>query len=350
MLDENKRKQFRDYVEIEKGLKAEANLERLGSLREMITIAKQPIRKQTSQIIDQIHKRLSNLSKPYAFIDKDFVDFKITDEDVVMINAASGRGKSTIAANIVTAWIDSGNTKEKPLLYIANEESSNDVMMRLAALRIGMSYTQLSAGNGVTREVQERIDEEVRFLESHMDVIANDLAESEYSSCQVAEGLNHILETAYGKYSAVVVDYYQAITATVSKANAEPFEAQSVFVGRIDTHRIRLKCPMFVFAQSKPLKVSDQRSNFQQERQMGRKSIYEKATIVLEVQKASRAGKKNTEANVELAASDDAQATILFIHKARYNGMDGQSIVFRFDRGRYIYRRILSRDQTDLLP
>ncbi len=353
MVDLNTRnKDWQKTIEAEQFLRAEDSLKQRVAIKEMVEQANVD-NFDSDRVTAEILADKESLARAVPFIDPTCV-FKVCDRDVVMVNASSGGGKSTLSAGIVMSY--EGN--QKPILYISNEESSSEVFFRLACFKLGVNPNSINDGSFVPVNWETILPETIKELSTWVKVKANDLSSSTTSPTQTAEGLHIILENAIGLYSAVILDYYQCIQFTTKNPKAQEHEAQLAFDTKLDYYRSKIGCPIFIMAQSKPMQVGSIRSDFQNNRQKGNSKVYHKVTVVIEIQKLSmrrgrRQNPETVELQTELAEVTDNRGSpdlsVFFIHKDRFRGLARSSLVFQFNRGRYVYARPLDKTQMEML-
>lgn len=337
---------IKDAIETEQYLRAKENLTRRVEIQEMIEAAViKPI--DVGSAYESIQADNEAMARALPFIDLK-CGFRISDRDVVIIYAASGNGKSTLSGEITLSYMN----HTKPILYISNEESSSEVLKRIAYFYLGWNPNSEYTLPGQPDMLKNTME----FLRDRVLVCAKDMTESSLVPTQTAEGLHKILDDAVGKYSCIIIDYYQAIDVTTRDPKAMPHEAQLAFDSRLDLYRTRMGCPIYIMAQSKPMHVGAIRSDFQNNRQKGNTKVYDKATVVIEVQSLGRKKSKNsesTEVRMELQENMNTQGspsiTFLYLHKDRWRGRTRHAIAYQFVRGRYVYLRDMTKEQMEML-
>lgn len=343
------KKTMREMIEADQYLRAEENMRHRIEIQEMVDSAVvQPIDVEGS--FDDIVADNEAMTRALPFIDQR-CPFRISDRDVVMINASSGTGKSTLAGEITASYLH----HNKPILYLSNEESTSEVLRRIAYFVNGWNPKVDYASQN--QEQAEKLKNTLIYLKTKVFVVAKDSVEiAAFVPTQTAEGLHRILDGATDKYCAVIIDYYQAIDTTVRNPKALPHEAQLIFDRRLDYYRTHIKCPIFIFSQSKPMQAGSIRADFQNNRQKGNTKVFDKTTVVAEIQTMHRKKSKNSEGTElrmemqnELDPEGSPSITVFYLHKDRFRGMTRNAMLFQFVKGRYKFLRMLDKEQMEIL-
>lgn len=265
-----------------------------------------------TQLIENAKQDLIERSKSINFIDDKFKNFiQLAPGSLAIIAAKSGTGKSTISANIAANLIKDG----KKVLVIANEEKDTDVAVRVACLLGGYNihkYKSNSSDYCYTEGEKFHIIETIQSLEGLLEIRgltykgSPDLVTS-------LEGMKTILDDAKGKYSCVIIDYYQNVDHSLNNHSKNQYDCQHDFGGILDKVKHEIGCPIVLFAQctngKDHLKV----------RIEGRKSIYNKATDIYEfVQHPDK----------------DSNASILECFKDRWLGVQGKALTMEYTEGK----------------
>lgn len=347
-MTETKNQNWEKTVKLDQFLRAEEALERRLEVQDMIDLAQvKPM--DIDETYNSVMADQEAMTRALPFIDQKCI-FRISDRDVVLVNAASGNGKSTLSGEIAMSYLNHA----KPILYISNEESSSEVWKRLAYFRLNWNPNIEYTGHGQPEMLRSTMES----LREKIFVCAKDAVDTSAAlvPTQTAEGVHKILDSAVGKYSAVIIDYYQAIDVTIRNPKAPPHEAQLAFDSRLDLYRTKIGCPIYIMAQSKPMQMGAYRADFQNNRQKGNTKIFDKATVVIEVQHIGRKKSKNsesTEVRMELQeglkAEGSPSVTLFYIHKDRWRGKTRSALAYQFVRGRYVYLRDLTKEQMELL-
>lgn len=232
-----------------------------------------------------------------------------TKENLYLICAYSGNGKSTIAANIsYPLW-----KQEKKTLIISNEEDKKDVLFRIACLDLGLNFNDFKKGH-MPMEDQLKVSKLFPEIGRYAKVI--DVNYKNGLTTKV-EGVKNALESVKNEdFSCIMIDYFQLIKFSVSNPNAKTFDALNDFRIWLGLFIKRANMPVVLFAQLHSL---GKRNNKDLDSRIKDcPPIYEPATVVIEVIP-----------NFEDKTSD------FLIHKDRF-GLSGHRISCGFEKGRYV--------------
>jgi archaellum biogenesis ATPase FlaH len=242
-----------------------------------------------------------------------FIDPKLsamvpfTRENLYLLCATSGTGKSTTAANIsYPLW-----KQQKKILIITNEESQADVIFRIACLHLGLSFNDYKKNRMPTANVKQIVGlfEEIAKFVKVLDVSFNDGITS------VSEGIKGILEQVKDSdYSCVLIDYWQNIKRTLNgdTSHYNILDDLRIYLGQfIKSSNI----PVVMFAQIYP--AAGKRSTELEDRIKMGKTIYETATVV-----------------IEIVTDFNTYSSKFIVQKDRF-GFQGKFLNCIFDNGRY---------------
>jgi archaellum biogenesis ATPase FlaH len=236
--------------------------------------------------------------------------------ELILIAAHSGKGKSTVVANICYSnWRQGLKT-----IVFSNEEPGPDVIARIAGIELGIGLgrikdSKLSEAEAVRMaEVSKEVAEFVEVVDQETWGRADYL--------KSLDGFKHAWSTFdYTKYDAVVIDYYQNVTFDTAVPSKTVNDVQSGFADFLDTQKNLIPCPIFVMAQLK--EHSDEEAEFEN-RLKGRKIIFDKCTFAL-----------------ELIPNKSNFTSKWVIRKDRSRGRDGVTISTGFD---WVYNRYVDPD------
>jgi predicted ATP-dependent serine protease len=250
------------------------------------------------------------LNERITFINKDLTKaIPFTRENLYLMCAYSGNGKSTAAANISYPLWKEG----KKTLVISNEEPEQDIVYRIACLELGYNFNDYKKGQMPLANQKECVK---LFPEITKYVKIIDVNAKEGISTKL-EGIKNILEVVNNKdYSCVMIDYYQLIRKSIANPSASPYEVLNdlrIFFGQ---YIKRANIPIVIFAQLHSLGKRNNK-DLDSRIKMG-PEIYETATVVLEM----------------IPNFEDKTSDFLIV-KDRF-GLAGNRLTFAFDRGRYI--------------
>jgi replicative DNA helicase len=250
------------------------------------------------------------LSEKITFVNKALTAaVPFTRENLYLICAYSGNGKSTIAANISYPLWKEG----KKTLVISNEEPKQDILYRIACLELGHNFNDYKKG---VMPIQSQKDCLKLFPEISKYVKVIDVNYKRGLSTTL-EGIKNALEAVQAAdYSAVMIDYYQLIQRSVrdeSRGRYDVLNDLRIWLGRyIRSSNI----PVVMFAQ---LHSMGKRANVELDSRIKEcPGIIEPSTVILEV-----------------VPDFDNKTTTFLIKKDRF-GFQGMRIECAFDKGKYV--------------
>lgn len=232
-----------------------------------------------------------------------------TRENLYLMCAYSGNGKSTIAANISFPLWKEG----KKTLIISNEEDKKDILFRIGCLELGLNFNDFKKGH-MAMEDQLKVSKMFPEISQYAKVL--DVNYKNGLTTKV-EGVKNALEAVKNEdFSCIMIDYFQLIKFSVERPNAKTYEVLNDFRIWLGQFIKRANMPVVLFAQ---LHSQGKRNNKDLDSRIKDcPTIYEPATVVIEVIP-----------NFEDKTSD------FLIHKDRF-GLSGQRITCGFQHGRYV--------------
>lgn len=233
-----------------------------------------------------------------------------TRENLYLICAYTGSGKSTIAANIsYPLW-----QEQKKVLIISNEESEQDVLFRIACLHLGYNFNDYKKGiMPVTLQKQvlilfNQIKDYVKVLDVNY---KNGLTTK-------LEGVKSALNAVKKKagYSCVLIDYYQLIQYSIEDKQKSRYDVLNdlrIFLGQYIKDS---DIPVVLFAQ---LHSFGKRANPDLDSRIKEcPAVIEPSTVI-----------------IEAIPDFENQQTDFRIAKDRF-GLQGHRIQCGFDKGRFV--------------
>lgn len=233
-----------------------------------------------------------------------------TKESLYLFCAVSGSGKSTIAANIsYPLW-----KQKKKILVVSNEETSHDILMRIAALDLGYNFNDYKKGV-MSQDHQRNCMALFKSIMEYVKVI--DVSWRDGLTTKI-EGVQAALEGVIGRgYHAVLIDYYQLIKDSVNDRTRTRYDVLNDF--RVWLGRFIKKCelPVCLFTQlysmGKKGGVKDIDARIKE-----CSAVVEPATVI-----------------IEAVPNFEESTTDFIIHKDRF-GVAGRKFVCPFEKGRYL--------------
>jgi len=272
------------------------------------------------RIYESIHSYNQMLAEKITFITPELSDkIPFTRENLYLICGYSGHGKSTLAANISYPLWQQG----KKTLVISNEEPEQDVLFRIACIKLGHNFNDYKKGNMPHADQKEcaKLFPEISKCVKIVDVNAKNGLTTKL------EGIKHLLEQIQSRedYSCAMIDYFQLVKTSVSNTKANTYEVLDDLRRWLGRYIKNSRVPIVIFAQ---LHSVGKRGKELDSRIKECPAIYETSTVVLEAVP-----------NFELKTTD------LIVHKDRF-GLTGHKAVFGFDRGRFIS---MDKDEVEKL-
>jgi len=277
------------------------------SLEELDSFGDKDSIKEMYESVNDYNKMLN---EKITFINKALTAaLPFTRENLYLMCAYSGHGKSTIAANIsYSLW-----KEKKKTLVISNEEPKQDVVYRIACLELGYNFNDYKKGL-MPKSKQLECMKLYPSICEYVKII--DVSYNNGISFTI-EGIKNILmavETA--DYSAVMIDYFQQIKRSVKSPGRSGLDVLTelrIWLGKyIRTSNI----PVVLFAQLHSLA---KRNNTELDSRIKDcPSVYETATVC-----------------VEVIPDFETKMTKFLIKKDRF-GYQGMKIDCAFERGKYV--------------
>jgi len=232
-----------------------------------------------------------------------------TRENLYLICAYSGNGKSTIAANVSYPLWKQG----KKTLIISTEEPTQDILFRIACLELGFNFNDYKKGHMPLEQKKEAIK---LFPEISQYVKVLDVNYKNGLTMKLEGVKNALTAVQNSDYSCVLIDYYQLIRYSVEKPDASVYEVLNdlrIWLGRYIKNS---NVPIVIFAQ---LHSIGKRNNKDLDsRVKSGPEILETATVVL-----------------ECIPNFETQTTDFLIVKDRF-GLSGHRVICAFDKGKFV--------------
>lgn len=232
-----------------------------------------------------------------------------TRENLYLICAYSGSGKSTIAANVSYSLWKEG----KKTLVISNEESSHDIIMRIACIDQGVNFNDYKKGN-MPILVQKQCTALFPDIMNYVKVMDVNFQSGATTS---VEGVKKMLETVKSAdFSCVMIDYWQLIKRSDNNPGAKTYDVLNDLRIWLGQYIKRSNIPIVMFAQ---LHSMAKRQNKDLDSRIKHcPDIYEPSTVV-----------------IEAVPNWENKTTDIIIHKDRF-GFSGQQLTIAFDKGRFV--------------
>jgi hypothetical protein len=243
-----------------------------------------------------------------------------TRENLYLFCAYTGSGKSTVAANISYPLWKQG----KKVLVVSNEESEQDVLLRVACLEKGYNFNEYKKGQmppELLRELCAMLPEIARYVKV-LDVVWREGLTTK------VEGVKAALESVKGHgYSCVLIDYYQLIKYSLRQPDKTTYEVLNDLRTWLGQYIKSSEIPVCLFVQLYSVGKKGGTKDIDA-RIKECSAIVEPATVIIEVIP-----------NWEEATTD------FVIHKDRF-GVAGHKIICPFEKGRYL-KQISEREVAE---
>ena len=197
-----------------------------------------------------------------------------TKENLYLLCAYSGSGKSTVAANVSYPLWKQG----KKSLVISNEESEEDILFRIACLELGYNFNDYKKGR-MPASMQKECA--LLFPKISQFVKVVDVNYKDGLTTKV-EGVKRILELVANRdYSCAMIDYFQLIKHSANNPSASTYEVLNDFRIWLGQYIKRSNMPIVCFAQLHSL---GKRNNKDLDSRIKHcPDIYEPSTVVIEI-------------------------------------------------------------------
>lgn len=243
-----------------------------------------------------------------------------TRENLYLFCAYTGSGKSTVAANISYPLWKQG----KKVLVVSNEETEQDVLLRIACLDKGYNFNDYKKGH-MPPETLREICALMPEISQYIKVL--DVSWREGLTTKI-EGVKGALNALKGQgFSCVLIDYYQLIKYSITQGDRTTYDVLNDLRSWLGMYIKSSEIPVCLFVQlysiGKRGGVKDIDARIKE-----CSAIVEPATVIIEV----------------VPNFDDA-TTDFIIHKDRF-GVAGTKIVCPFDKGRYC-KQISEREMAE---
>lgn len=262
------------------------------------------------EMYDSVKSYNKMLEEKITFINKALTAaVPFTRENLYLMCAYSGHGKSTIAANISYALYK----EQKKTLVISNEEPKQDIVYRIACLELGYNFNNYKKGlmpKSQQLECMKLYPEICKYVKI-IDVSYNN------GISFTLEGIKNILKTVEtADYSAVMIDYFQQIKKSVHSPGRKGLDVLTELRMWLGKYIRTSNIPVVLFAQLHSL---GKRNNAELDSRIKDcPSVYETATVC-----------------VEVIPDFETKTTKFLIKKDRF-GYQGMKIECAFDKGKYV--------------
>lgn len=250
-----------------------------------------------------------------------------TRENLYLICAYTGSGKSTIAANISYPLWKQG----KKTLVISNEEPEQDVVFRIACLELGYNFNDFKKGMMTPSQQKECavLFQEISKYVKVLDVNYKDGATKKLEAIKAA-----LMAVKDSTYSCAMIDYYQLIQYSIEDKTRSRYDVLNDLRIWLGQYIRNANIPIVLFAQ---LHSIGKRNNKDLDSRIKEcPTVLEPSTVVIEV-----------------IPNFEDKTSEFIIHKDRF-GLAGHKITCGFDKGRYVnmseeFKRAIAERKLDEL-
>lgn len=264
------------------------------------------------EMLTDIGKYKKMLSERITFInDALSATIPFTRENLYLMCAYTGSGKSTVAANITyPLW-----KQQKKTLVLSNEESKQDILFRIACLDLGLNFNDYKKGLMQNEDIMRvvslfpEISEYVKVLDvTYQDGITTKI-----------EGIKKALEAVKKEdsYSCVLIDYFQLIKYSIKDSKKTAYENLNDLRVWLGQYIKSSTMPVVLFAQLYSVSKKGGAKDIDT-RIKDCSAIVEPATVIMEI-----------------VPNFESQTSSFIVHKDRF-GRAGTKIECGFEKGRYI--------------
>jgi energy-coupling factor transporter ATP-binding protein EcfA2 len=274
--------------------------------------------KDTKARMEQYDKdkqlRESTLKNKIPFINHDVSEGFYLSQGLVIVGGVSGRGKSTLAANMLAGFLDSQPRKHATV--ITNEETTEAVYNRTACVQLGAGYSFFDFQKGrLPQAKEEMIAETAKTLALRMEVV-----DGEAWDMTCLEDVVAVLEYAATNPDTGIVflDYFQTVAFSRDNPHMEPWQVLKKLGLYLKDYGRKVGIPVVVFAQLKTDNSSESKVEFK-DRVEGDRTIY-----------------NHSFQSIEIKPDFDNLTSKFIIWKDRFGYTQGREIEAAFEEGRFV--------------
>lgn len=322
-LREKKRKEVLDKELIVKDHRLDTELQRLAlAEKEQATVKNTDYGTMSDADVEKLKQENTSYMlaarEKMRFINQEFDDaIPFYRKNLILVGGATGDGKSTTAANIITTVFrqSAEGGRKRRVLVLTNEEKTEDVYNRVVCLLKGWAYVN---HDKFTDEQIEFFNNSYQHLRKYITVVDNFFGGG-FMVTTSLEGICGVFDNLLARseyYDVVIIDYYQNVHHSNSDPRMDPFKVQAELAKRLDQYKNVYPAPIVLLAQVRPPDDSNTPFKIRVE---GSKAINNVCTC-----------------SVELIANKQERRTDWVIHKSRFNEAVGANIQTGFSMGRHV--------------
>jgi KaiC/GvpD/RAD55 family RecA-like ATPase len=227
---------------------------------------------------------------------------------LTLIGARTGEGKSTVASNLVHRFV-----KDNPLksvLYISNEETSADVLNRIACIDCKIPFKNFRE-RSLEAELVKRVTERAEALTTGIEVVEK--PEFDMTALEDVQGVLNAAVTMEN-VGLIVIDYLQTIHKSTSQPTLEEIRVSKEMGHFLREYGKQATFPLVAFAQLKPRSEAAEFSA----------RIHNDRTML-----------HHAVAGIEVKPDFKTLRTEFVMQKLRFGDSQGKSVFLKFAFGRF---------------
>lgn len=260
---------------------------------------------------DRERRRKANASA-LPFLCKSFDGIYRLTMGFILLAAKSGKGKSTILANIV-GYLVKNRLLKKKVLIVTNEESTEDVYSRIACYVVGVKWTSYRLDE-LSDYNMNRVDNIIMTLTEKIVVESLSNPHMDFTTIEdVKAGLNYV-RGKEDEFCMVLLDYWQTVNQSKERPNMSTVEISKELGFFMKEFAASVGVPTLAFAQLK----SNADSNDIKDRIENDRTLYNHAQDV-----------------IEIVPNFEKKISTFYLHKNRWGDVQGAKVQCRWFNGHF---------------
>lgn len=269
-------------------------------------------KKSLSQMVIDIQKYNRMLNERLIFINESLTAaIPFTRENLYLMCAFTGNGKSTAAANITYPLLK----QKKKILVISNEEPAHDILLRIACLELGFNFNDYKKGM-MPKEQQLLAIGLFEEIGKYVHVIDVSFKNGFTSKVECVKNAMEQAKTA--DYACILIDYFQNIKQSANDTTRKAYDVLNDFRSFLNVYIKSSNAPVVLFVQLYSQSKRQAKGHDIDTRIKECSAIVEPATVI-----------------IEMIPNFEESNTEFIIHKDRF-GRTGTRLICPFERGRYL--------------
>lgn len=268
-----------------------------------------------TNMFSDIHRRRSAMKKNYPFICSTFDQYYKMVMGFILIVGKSGKGKSTVLANILAHLVITNSIKKR-ILVISNEESTEDVYSRIACMVENVPWVDYRADT-IPEADWNRVLERMKDIAKVIVVQSITSGTMQYQYMEdFMVTMAHAEETQNDPdgFEMILFDYWQTVNQSRENLSLSSVEVSKQLGFYMKEFAARVPIPLVAFSQLKGDENLDIKDRIEND-----KTLYNHAQDCIEI-------KPNFE----------TQRTTFQFHKNRWGRLQGKFITVPFEDGMFI--------------